>query len=156
MKTKTKRRKIEIGTTLPYFHDGRLVTAEVVDILTRLSRRLERWWTVRLTDCQQPVVRGDGEPVDFQAPTRTITANMNYIESLPRFTPARHDSAVVQWIDVPGSGLWCEVRLQHKCGRYRNTHWDKSEWGTVEALIASGEARRARKGSFDFVRWFEF
>jgi len=144
MKMKTKQRKIEIGTNYPYFWQGRIVTAEIVGRKKIGSRH---WWTVRLTDNQQPLTREQHEPfagsaVEFEAPTRSITANINFIESLPTFAPARHDSAVVQWIEVPGFGLWCEVRLQHKCGGYRNTHWDKSEWGTAEALIASGEARR--------------
>lgn len=144
MKTATK---IEIGTTYPHFWIDRYVNAEVV------SRRKEggRWlWKVRLTESQQPVRRVggflDGSIVEFEYGTARIAPTIEYINSHPAFGPARQGSAVVQWIKFPGEnqslagGLWCEVREQVVCGGSRPTHWQKCEYGTVEALLASGDA----------------
>jgi len=139
---KTKRPKIEIGTTFPYWHEDRYVNAEVV-ICVKIGRR--NWWTVRLTESQQPIVRKDGPLagafIEFGTDTKTLADRIEYVESLPHYSPARAGSAVVQWIDHGDPrGLWCEIRDQHKCGGSRNTHWQRCEYGTVDALLASGDA----------------
>lgn len=142
MKTK---QKIEIGTTFPWWWTDRFVNAEVVD------RRKEgkRWlWKIRLTESQQPIRRSggflDGHFVEFEYKTKTLTDTIEFIEALPTFGPARQGSVVVQWVNfgdhVTGGGLWCEVREQVVCGGSRPTHWQRCEYGSVEALLASGDA----------------
>lgn len=144
MKTKAK---IEIGTTLPWFWVDRFVNAEVV------SRRKDggRWlWKVRLTESQQPIRRNggflDGSIVEFEYRTHFLSAEIERIERFPTFGPARYGSAVVQWIDFGPTanagvgGLWCEVSEQGVCGGSRPTHWQKCEYGSVGALLASGDA----------------
>lgn len=148
---KTKRPKIEIGTTFPYWHEDRYVNAEVVRCIKFDSRnglQKRNLWIVRLTESQQPIVHAwppefEGKPYEFQADTRSIGNRIVCIDSLPHYAP-RHGSCVVQYVEFPGDGpaggLWCEIRDQHKCGGSQNTHWDRSEYETVEALLASGDA----------------
>jgi hypothetical protein len=145
---KTKRPKIEIGTTFPYWHEDRYVNAEVVNCIkigSRMGIRKRNWWTVRLTESQQPIVRKGGPLagtfVEFETDTKTLADRIEYVESLPHYSPARAGTVVVQWIDTEDArGLWCEIRDQHKCGGSRNTHWQRCEYGTVDALLASGDA----------------
>ena len=164
---KTKRPKIEIGTTFPHFWRDRYVNAEVV------SRRKDggRWlWKIRLTESQQPIRRVESETiVEFEKTTKHLADELAFIDSLPRYTPSGKLEAtcVVQWIDFGAGdtlgGLWCEIREPYKCGGSRNTHWARSEYGTVDRLLASGEAReshadrviaaRCRAFYADGIRW---
>lgn len=138
----SKRPKIEIGTTFPYQYDGRIVNAEVVaceKIGSRRSVRKRNWWTVRLAESQQPIVR-DGGGVEFHASTRTLTDYILWTETLPTFGPARNGSCVVQWIDFGHRGLWCEIRENTRCGSGRPTFWTRSQHETSQDLISSGDA----------------
>jgi hypothetical protein len=138
--------KIEIGTTYPHCWQNRYVNAEVV------SRRKEggRWlWTVRLTESQQPIRRAESQCIaEYEATTKSISAEIEYISSLPRFRACRATArraggtCVVQWIDFPLGGLWCEIREQITYNKGRNTHWTKSEYSDAESLLASGDAVR--------------
>ena len=139
---KTKRPKIEIGTTFPYWHEDRYVNAEVV-ICVKIGRR--NWWTVRLTESQQPIVRKDGPLagsfIEFATDTKSLADSIAYVEGLPHYSPQYgRGSCVVQYVEFPAAGLWCEIRDQHKCGGSRNTHWQRCEYETVDALLASGDA----------------
>lgn len=161
---KTKRPKIEIGTTFPHFWRDRYVNAEVV------SRRKDgrRWlWKIRLTESQQPIRRVESETiVEFEKTTKSLADELAFIDSLPCYGPSYklENTCVVQWIDFGGGGLWCEIREPHKCGGSRNTHWARSEYGTVDRLLASGEAReshadrviaaRCRAFSGEGIRWY--
>ena len=132
-------KKIEIGTTFPHYWQNRYVNAEIV------SRRKEgrRWlWKVRLTESQQPVRRAEsGWIVEYETTTKALAVDIAYVESHPCYGPASSDTCVVQWIDFPGHGLWCEIREEITYNQGRNTHWTKSEYGDVESLLASGDAR---------------
>ena len=161
---KTKRPKIEIGTTFPHFWRDRYVNAEVV------SRRKDgrRWlWKIRLTESQQPIRRAESETiVEFEKTTKSLADELAFIDSLPCYGPSGklENTCVVQWIDFGGGGLWCEIREPHKCGGSRNTHWARSEYGTVDRLLASGDARdpladrviaaRCRAFSSEGIRWY--
>lgn len=139
MKTK---QKIEIGTTFPWWWVDRFVNAEVVD----RRRNGRKWlWKIRLTESQQPVRRTVAETiVEFEYGTKWLTVTLDHLDGLPTFAPARPGSAVVRWINfgshVTVGGLWCEVREQVVCGGSRPTHWQRCEYGSVEALLASGDA----------------
>jgi hypothetical protein len=139
------RPKIKIGTTFPFFWKDRFVNAEVVSCV-KVGKRFV--WTVRLTESQRPLVweseRGElsGQIVELRRSTREIANAIQWIESLPTFGPARIGSCVVQWIDFGQWGRWCEVKEFVVCGPSRPTHWDKCEYGTVEELIASGDAKQ--------------
>ena len=139
----SKRPKIEIGTTYPFFYEGRVVNAEVV---SNHKVRTRNWWTVRLTESQRPIIRQGGPlagwVVEFQTNTKSIADSIAYIESLPCFGPARQESCVVQWIDFGSLGRWCEIREQVVINGSRPTFWDKCEYGSVEELIASGDAKQ--------------
>ena len=144
------RPKIEIGTTYPHFFVDRFVNAEVV--ACRKERNNRNWWTVRLTESQRPLIRGEGfgtlsgKPVEFEVPTRSIKNAIAWIEALPTFGPARPEhhahEGVVQWIDFGHQGLWCEIREPFTHCEGRNTHWTRSEYKTVEELISSGDANQ--------------
>jgi hypothetical protein len=139
------RPKIEIGTTYPYSYQGRFVNAEVVSF-HKIGKR--KWCTVRLTESQRPIVRDSGSlagtTVEFQVPTSSVAGVIKSIGRRPVFGPARPEQhaheGVVQWIDFGPSGLWCEIREPFTYCEGRNTHWTKSEYKTVEELIASGDA----------------
>jgi hypothetical protein len=139
------RPKIEIGTTYPHFFVDRFVNAEVV-ACRKVGKRFV--WTVRFTESQQPVTWGSkcgglsGKIVEFHWATRSIKNAIAWIEALPTFGPARQGSCVVQWIDFGHQGLWCEIREPFTHCEGRNTYWTKSEYKTVEELIASGDANQ--------------
>ncbi len=138
MKTKPK---IEIGTTFPHYWQNRYVNAEIV---SRRKDGRRRWlWKVRLTEGQQPIRRAESQCiVEYEATTKSITSDVSYLESLPCYGPASRSTCVVQWIDFPGHGLWCEIREDITYNKGRNTHWTKSEYGDAESLLASGDAVR--------------
>jgi hypothetical protein len=137
MKTKPK---IEIGTTYPHCWQNRYVNAEVVSRQKNGRRRL---WRVRLTESQQPVRRAESQCiVEFDTTAKGIKDSIDYIASLPCYGPASRNTCVVQWIDFPGHGLWCEIREEITYNQGRNTHWTKSEYGDAESLLASGDAVR--------------
>lgn len=137
------RPKIEIGTTYPFFYEGRVVNAEVV---STHKVRTRNWWTVRLTESQRPIIRQSGPlagwAVEFQTNTKSVADSIAYIESLPCFGPARQESFVVQWIDFGRLGLWAEVRDPAETSGTRPTQWTPSDYKTVEELIASGDANQ--------------
>lgn len=144
---KTKRPKIEVGTAFPYFYDGRIVNAEVVNCVKPAKRN---WWTVRLTESQQPILHASGllagKPVGFETDTKSLADRIVAVESLPTFGPSPKVAVtcVVQWIDFGGHvGLWAEIREDITCNGGRNTHWTKSEYGTADELLASGDAVQA-------------
>lgn len=147
---KTKRPKIEIGTTFPYFHDGRIVNAEVVNCVpigSVMSIRKRKWWTVELTESQRPILYAggslSGRSVGFETDTKSLADRVAAIESLPRYGSIRPGSSVVQWIDFGGHlGLWAEIREEITYNQGRNTHWTQSEYGTADDLLASGDAVR--------------
>jgi len=141
------RPKIKIGTTFPHYWDGRFVNAEVVSGVKIRNRFV---WTVRFTESQRPITWGDkrgelsGKVVEFHWPTGPIANAIERIDALPTFMPARPENhvneGVVRWIDFGHAGLWCEIREPFTHCEGRNTHWTKSEYKTVEELIASGDA----------------
>lgn len=137
----SKRPKIEIGTTYPFFYEGRVVNAEVVSTERQGTRN---WWTVRLTESQRPIIRQSGPlsgtAVEFYAPTRSIADSIAYIESFPCFGPARYGSCIVQWIDFGALGIWVELRDPAETSGVRPTQWTRSDYKTVEELISSGDA----------------
>lgn len=140
------RPKIKIGTTFPHYWIDRFVNAEVVSGVKVRNRYV---WAVRLTESQKPITwdgkRGElsGKVVEFHWPTGPIANAIQRIEALPTFGPARYGESVVQWIDFGHQGIWCEIREPFIANRQgRNTHWTKSEYKTVEELIASGDANQ--------------
>lgn len=150
---KTKRPKIEIGTTFPYFHDGRIVNAEVVacvKIGSRAGCRKRNWWTIELTESQRPILHAGGslagKSIGFETDTKSLADRIAAVESLPTFGPSAKvaETCVVQWVDFGGHlGLWAEIREELTYNQGRNTHWTRSEYGTVDELLASGDAVQA-------------
>lgn len=137
--------KVTVGTTYPHFWGDRLVNAEVVSI-QKIGRRY--WCRLEFTESQQPVLHGDdagslsGKAAGFDSPRPCVARSIESIVSMPTFAPARPGSCVVQWIDFGHAGLWCEIRDDFVCGSSRPTHWQRCEYGTVDALLASGDAVR--------------
>lgn len=138
-----KTTKIEIGTTFPFFYGDRWVNAEV-------DRRRKDgkwwWWTIRLTEGGRPIVRQDGplkgHAVEWESQTQDVRWWVDRSHDGATLSP-RCGSSVVQYVcfNCPvGKGLWAEIREHHSSGPYRPTRWVRSEYDTVEELIASGDA----------------
>ena len=145
MKTKTK---IEIGTTFPYSDRNRLVTAEVTG---RRKDGHRVWWQVTLTEGGQPILHDEpnlaGKSVGFDATTGSLGDSISWGRNcLRRFLPTTNNgSSVLIYVETRSlgtvaDGLWVEIREFVSSGPYRPTRWVRSEYATVEELLASGDA----------------